>query len=76
MVRVRGLNVGRRRDPGNNYVVTMDLETYELLKQSINRLGLSVETVGNVVIVRDKSWSRIKRLVNAARELGISVNED
>ena len=76
MVRVRGLNVGRRRDPGNNYVVTMDLETYELLKQSINRLGLSVETVGNVVIVKDKSWSRIKRLVNAARELGISVYED
>ncbi|WP_460173584.1 hypothetical protein [Vulcanisaeta sp. JCM 14467] len=76
MVRVRGLNVGRRRDPGGNYVVTMDLETYELLKQLINRLGLSVETVGNVVIVRDKSWSRIRRLVNSARELGISVYED
>ena len=76
MVRVRGLNVGRRRDPGNNYVVTMDLETYELLKQSINKLGLSIETVGNVVIVRDKSWSRIRRLVNAARELGINVYED
>ncbi|GAB6945125.1 hypothetical protein JCM14467A_19070 [Vulcanisaeta sp. JCM 14467] len=54
----------------------MDLETYELLKQLINRLGLSVETVGNVVIVRDKSWSRIRRLVNSARELGISVYED
>ncbi|WP_252900768.1 hypothetical protein [Vulcanisaeta sp. JCM 14467] len=75
-MRVRGLNVGRRRDPGGNYVVTMDLETYELLKQLINRLGLSVETVGNVVIVRDKSWSRIRRLVNSARELGISVYED
>ena len=75
MVRVRGLNVGRRRDPGGNYVITMDLETYGLLRQWVDRLGLSVEVMGNVVVVRDRSWSRIERLVNAARGLGITVNE-
>ena len=76
MVRVRGVNVSRRKNPEGNYVVAMDLETYESLKQSINRLGLSVEAVGGVVLVKDKSWSRIKRLMNTARELGINVNED
>ncbi|GAB6948312.1 hypothetical protein JCM16161A_24420 [Vulcanisaeta sp. JCM 16161] len=54
----------------------MDLETYELLNQSINRLGLDVEFMGNIVVVRDRSWSRINKLVNIARELGINVNDD
>ncbi|WP_148678336.1 hypothetical protein [Vulcanisaeta distributa] len=76
MARVKGLNVGRRKDPEGNYVVAMDLETYELLRQSINKLGLNTEFMGNAVVVRDKSWSRISRLVNIARELGINVNED
>ncbi len=76
MVRVRGLNVGRRRDPEGNYVVVMDLETYELLKQSISRLGLSVESLGGAVVIRDRSWSRIDRLLRIARGMGITVNED
>ncbi|WP_446753019.1 hypothetical protein [Vulcanisaeta sp. JCM 16161] len=68
--------MSRRKDPEGNYVVAMDLETYELLNQSINRLGLDVEFMGNIVVVRDRSWSRINKLVNIARELGINVNDD
>ncbi|WP_243678664.1 hypothetical protein [Vulcanisaeta distributa] len=57
-------------------MAAMDLETYESLSQLINKLGLNAEFMGNVVVVRDKSWSRIYKLVNKARELGINVNED
>ena len=76
MVMVRGLNVSRRKDPEGNYVVAMDIGTYELLKSSLGRLGLNVEVMGNVVVIRDRSWSRINKLINVARELGINVNED
>ncbi len=73
---MRGLNVSRRRDPVGNYVVAMDIETYELLKPSLGKLGLNAEVMGSVVIIRDRSWSRINKLINVARELCISVNED
>ncbi|WP_243666920.1 hypothetical protein [Vulcanisaeta sp. JCM 16159] len=53
MVRVRGLNVSRRKDPEGNYVVVMDMNSYELLKSSISKLGVNVEFMGNVVIIRD-----------------------
>lgn len=76
MVRVRGLNVSRRKDPEGNYVVVMDMNSYELLKSSISKLGVNVEFMGNVVIIRDRSWSRINKLINTARELSINVNED
>lgn len=75
-MKLRGLNVSRRRDPEGNYVVVMDLETYEKLKEAITRLGLNPEPMGSTVIVRDRAWNRIKRLTNIARELGISVFED
>ncbi|MGC8606431.1 MAG: hypothetical protein ACP5GZ_03780 [Vulcanisaeta sp.] len=76
MVRVRGVNVSRRKDPEGNYVVVMDIETYELLEPSLSKLGLNAEFMGNVVIIRDRSWSRINKLMNIARELGINLNED
>jgi len=69
----RGLNVSRRKDPSNNYVVIMDRETYEKLRDSLVKLGLNFETVGNIVIIRDRSWSRIEKLINKARELSIDV---
>ncbi|MCG2865296.1 MAG: hypothetical protein L7H04_05455 [Vulcanisaeta sp.] len=77
MVRLaEGLNVSRRKDPGNYYVAIMDKATYTKLSDALRRLGLLPEEAGNIVIVRDRSWSRIKRLINIARELGINVVED
>ncbi|MFB6471063.1 MAG: hypothetical protein TU36_007540 [Vulcanisaeta sp. AZ3] len=75
-MRLRGLNVSRRKDPEGNYVVTMDLETYDKLKDSIIRLGLISESLGNVIIVRSYAWNRVRKLVNVARELGINVHSD
>jgi hypothetical protein len=54
----------------------MDKATYTKLSDALRRLGLLPEEAGNIVIVRDRSWSRIKRLINIARELGINVVED
>ncbi|MGC8543780.1 MAG: hypothetical protein ACP5NQ_07535 [Vulcanisaeta sp.] len=51
----------------------MDRETYEKLRDSLVKLGLNFETVGNIVIIRDRSWSRIEKLINKARELSIDV---
>jgi hypothetical protein len=54
----------------------MDLETYDKLKDSIIRLGLISESLGNVIIVRSYAWNRVRKLVNVARELGINVHSD
>lgn len=75
-VDLNALNVRRVRDPNGYYVVAMGVELLRILENKVRELGLEVEVVGNIALVRDKSWSRVRRLVEVAKSRGIRVIED
>ncbi|WP_143701262.1 hypothetical protein [Vulcanisaeta thermophila] len=73
-MRSRALNVGRRRrDPEGNYVAVTDSVVFNKLISKVVELGLDYEVTGDLVVIRGKSWSKMQRLINFARELGIEV---
>ncbi len=73
-MRVKGLNIGRKKDPRGYYVAIADKETYFKIRDIVERLGLEVEDLGVMVGIRSKSWSKIEKLIEEAKSRGIEVH--
>ncbi len=73
------INIGRKRDPNGYFVAVLASDTYDKLKDVIDKMLLSnqilIDRAGNMYIIRSKSWNTMSKLVNAARQRGIRVEE-
>ncbi|MFP3310335.1 MAG: hypothetical protein RXO26_00760 [Caldivirga sp.] len=75
-LRLDAINVRRVKGPDGYFTVAMGVVVYRLIEDKVHELGLGVELIGDVVIVKAKSWSSINKLLNYARSMGISIIED
>lgn len=68
------LNVSRsRKDPEGNYVAILSKDAFDGIINKVIELELYYETTGNLVVIKGRSWSKIQKLINYAREVGIEV---
>lgn len=75
-LRLNAINARRVRGADGYYTLAMGIDVYRLIEAKVSELGLSSELVGNIALVKAKSWSSIDRLIKYARSMGINVIED
>ncbi|MDT7902821.1 MAG: hypothetical protein RQ838_02000 [Caldivirga sp.] len=75
-LRLDAINVRRVKGPDGYFAAAMGIGVYRLIEGKVHELGFRVELIGDVAIVKAKSWSSINRLINYARSMGISIIED
>ncbi|WP_291766637.1 hypothetical protein [Caldivirga sp. UBA161] len=75
-LRLGSINARKVRGPDGFFTVAMGIEVFKLIEDKVKELGLTSEVLGDVVLVKGKSWSSISRLLQYARSKGINVIED
>ncbi|ABW01197.1 hypothetical protein [Caldivirga maquilingensis] len=75
-LRLDSINARKIRGPDGFFTVAMGIEVFRLIEDKVRELGLISEVLGDVVLVKAKSWSSISRLLQYARSRGINVIED
>ena len=75
-LRLDSINARKVRGPDGSFTVAMGIEVFRLIEDKVRELELASEVIGDVVLVKAKSWSSISRLLQYARSRGINVIED
>ncbi|MGC8570107.1 hypothetical protein [Caldivirga sp.] len=75
-LRLDSINARKVRGPDGFFTVAMGIEVFRLIENKVSELGLASEIIGDVVLVKAKSWSSISKLLKYARLNGINVIED
>ncbi|GGP19276.1 hypothetical protein GCM10007981_02310 [Thermocladium modestius] len=78
MVRIDlgSLNVSRRRDPQGFYVAIIGKERAAIIIDAVEELGLDIESSGDVIMIRSKSWAKLASLMSRAKARGLRVIND
>ena len=74
-LRLDSINARKVRGPDGFFTVVMGIEVFRLIEDKVRELGLTNEVLGDMVLVKGKSWSSISRLLQYARSKGITVIE-
>ncbi len=67
------LHIGRKRDPQGYYVAVLNVRTYELLREAIEKLNIQIERAGDIVFLKSRSWTSMNKLTNICETRGIKV---